>query len=186
MKARHLKSVRLGRLLSSSTNGSNLCGTRSPKRASTSRYRPVINLGAGPHQRSSSQGGPNETAIPVGDITPRRLGLRPTIPATCRCRTSHNAGQLRLRIIGQHDACFRRDVHGSCCTERRRGFDYPGGKYGFSKLPELHCIFAPARDHLQRSRTVPGDRSDLPGVRYAARRIGDEFGGRSNLPGTNR
>ena len=62
----------------------------------------------------------------------------------------------------------------------------PGGKYGFSKLPELHCIFATASDHLQRSRTVPGDRSHLPGVRYAARRIGDEFEGRSNVPRTNR
>jgi hypothetical protein len=56
------------------------------------RYRPVINLGAGAINDRLSQGGPHETAIPDGDITPRGLGLRPTIPATCRRWASHNAG----------------------------------------------------------------------------------------------
>src|SRR5271166_484858 len=133
-----------------------------------------------------SQGGPNETLIANGDFTLRSLGLRPAISATCRCRTSHNAGQLRVRIIRKHDACFRRDFHGSCCTERRWGFDYPGCKYGFGKLPELYCICATASDYLKRSRTVPGDRSHLPGVRDPARWFDDELGGRSNVPRTNR
>src|SRR5271166_551170 len=133
-----------------------------------------------------SQGGPNETVVPIGGFTPRSLGLRPTSTATCRRRTSHNAGQLRVRITRQHDARLRRNVHGAYCTERRWGFDYPGGKYGFGKLPELYCIVATATDHLQRSRTVPGDRSHLSGVRYAARWVDDELGRRPNIPGTNR
>ena len=65
------------------------------------------------------------------------------------------------------------------------GSIYPGGEYGFGKLPKLYCSLATASDHLQRPRTVPGDRSHIPGVRYPARWFDDELGGWSKLSRTN-